>query len=118
MSELVAHYIPNLQHDPNVPEYMQAVSTCKHFDAFSGPKNMGTADSIVKYRDWLTTYLPAFKTCNDVGVSSYMCSYNEINGIPSCANKELLGDILRDQWGFNGYVTRYQYLFIISFVTY
>ena len=107
MSELAREYVPNLQNDPNVPQYLQAGSTCKHFDAFSGPYNMKAIDSIVNYRDWLTTYLPAFKACQDVGVSSFMCSYNEINGIPNCANKELLQDILRDEWGFEGYVTRY-----------
>jgi len=33
-----------------------------------------------------------------------MCNYNRINGIPACANKELLTDILRKEWGFKGYV--------------
>ena len=105
MSELVAHYIPHLQHDPDVPEYFQAVSTCKHFDGFSGPGNMGGVDSVINYRDWKQTYLPGFRTCHEVGTSSYMCSYNMINGMPSCANKELLTEILRDEWGFDGYVT-------------
>ena len=105
MSEMVSIYVPNLQHDPNVPDYFQVVSTCKHFDGFSGPGNMGNADSIINYRDWLSTYLPAFKTCVDVGTSSFMCSYNEINGVPSCANRELLTDKLRDEWKFDGYVT-------------
>eukprot|EP01084_Bolivina_argentea_P274619 468129_1 len=105
MSVLVSHYIPHLQHDPNVPDYFQALTTCKHFDGFSGPKNMGSADSIINYRDWLSTYLPGFKACYEAGTSSYMCSYNEINGIPSCANRELLTEILREQWGFEGYVT-------------
>ena len=34
-----------------------------------------------------------------------MCSYNSINGIPSCANTKMLTDILRKRWGFNGYIT-------------
>ena len=104
-SKLVSHYVPNLQHDPEVTEYFQAVSTCKHFDGFSGPGNMGHSDSIINYRDWKQTYLPAMKTCYEAGTSSFMCSYNEINGIPACGNRELLGDILRNEWGFTGYVT-------------
>ena len=35
---------------------------------------------------------------------SYMCSYNAINGVPSCANRELLTDLLRDTWKFDGFV--------------
>ncbi|XP_050390276.2 uncharacterized protein LOC126809649 [Patella vulgata] len=55
-------------------------------------------------RDWRTTFLPAFRACVKAGTYNIMCSYNSINGIPSCANKELLTDILRDEWGFKGYV--------------
>ena len=33
-----------------------------------------------------------------------MCSYNAINGVPSCANRELLGDLLRGEWNFTGFV--------------
>jgi len=36
------------------------------------------------------TYLPAFKRCVDANVGGFMCSYNAINGVPSCANKDLL----------------------------
>ena len=35
---------------------------------------------------------------------SYMCSYNAINGVPSCANRELLTDLLRGSWNFDGFV--------------
>ena len=35
---------------------------------------------------------------------SYMCSYNAINGVPSCANRELLTDLLRESWKFDGFV--------------
>ena len=33
-----------------------------------------------------------------------MCSYNKVNGVPSCANKPLLTDLLRGEWGFTGYI--------------
>lgn len=58
----------------------------------------------MSYRDWLETFQPAFRACADAGVMSYMCSYNAINGVPACANRELLTDILRNTWNFNGFV--------------
>lgn len=50
------------------------------------------------------TYLPPFKACADAGAATFMCSFNDINGIPSSANKHLLRDILRNEWGFDGVV--------------
>ena len=62
-------------------------------------------DALINYRDWIETYQVSFKACKDANVSSFMCSYNEINGIPSCGNYELLTGILRNEWGFDdGYV--------------
>ncbi|KAM7083433.1 uncharacterized protein J5F26_013810 isoform 1-T1 [Ciconia maguari] len=55
-------------------------------------------------RDWRTTFLPQFQACVRAGSYSFMCSYNRINGVPACANKKLLTDILRGEWGFDGYV--------------
>ena len=50
------------------------------------------------------TYLPPFKAAKDAGAATFMCSFNDINGVPSSANKHLLTDILRDEWGFDGVV--------------
>ena len=83
-------------------------ATCKHFDVHTGPEdipeNRMQFDSVVSYRDWIETFQPAFKACAEAGVMSYMCSYNAINGVPSCANRELLTDLLRDTWKFDGFV--------------
>ena len=68
------------------------------------PENRMQFDSVVSYRDWIETFQPAFKACAEAGVMSYMCSYNAINGVPSCANRELLTDLLRDTWKFDGFV--------------
>nr|KAG5696800.1 hypothetical protein BaRGS_012823 [Batillaria attramentaria] len=54
--------------------------------------------------DWQMTFLPAFRECVKAGTYNIMCSYNSINGVPACANKKLLTDILRDRLGFKGYV--------------
>src|SRR5258708_26093599 len=49
-------------------------------------------------------YFPPYKAAVDAGVGSVMASFNEIDGIPATANKWLLTDVLRKQWGFNGFV--------------
>ncbi len=49
-------------------------------------------------------YLPPYKAAIEAGVGSVMSSFNEIDGIPAAANKWLMTDLLRDQWGFNGMV--------------
>ena len=49
-------------------------------------------------------YLPAYKAAVDAGVEMVMTSFNTVDGIPSVANKHLLKDILRDEWGFEGII--------------
>lgn len=49
-------------------------------------------------------YFPPYKAAVDAGVGSVMASFNEIDGIPATANKWLLTDVLRKQWGFNGFI--------------
>jgi beta-glucosidase len=49
-------------------------------------------------------YFPPYKAAVDAGVGSVMASFNEIDGIPATANKWLLTDVLRNQWGFKGFV--------------
>lgn len=53
----------------------------------------------VQLRD---TYLPPFRACVDAGAATAMCSFNDINGIPSSGNHHLLTDIFRREWGFGG----------------
>ena len=89
----------------NHSRYVRVNAGCKHFDAHGGPENgRYSFDAAVSERDWHMTFLPQFKVCVEAGSWSIMCSYNRINGIPACANKELLTDILRKEWGFKGYV--------------
>jgi beta-glucosidase len=49
-------------------------------------------------------YFPPFKAAADAGAGSFMASFNEVEGIPATANKWLLTDVLRKQWGFKGFV--------------
>lgn len=52
----------------------------------------------------MNEYMPPYKAAIDAGAGSVMASFNEIDGVPATANKWLLTDLLRDQWGFNGFV--------------
>jgi beta-glucosidase len=49
-------------------------------------------------------YLPPYKAAVDAGAGSIMASFNEVDGIPATANKFLMTDVLRKQWGFKGFV--------------
>ena len=49
-------------------------------------------------------YMPPYKAAVDAGVGSVMASFNDVNGIPATANKYLMTDVLRKQWGFKGFV--------------
>ena len=51
------------------------------------------------------TYLPPFRAAVEAGTASFMAAFNALNGEPSTANPWLLTDVLRKQWGFDGFVT-------------
>ncbi|PKM20375.1 MAG: beta-glucosidase BglX [Gammaproteobacteria bacterium HGW-Gammaproteobacteria-15] len=55
-------------------------------------------------RELWETYLPPFKASVDAGVASFMTAFNDLNGVPATANNYLLQDILRQRWGFSGFV--------------
>lgn len=85
------------------------MATVKHFAANNQESERGTGVSVVDERTLQEIYLPAFELAVKADVASFMCSYNRLaidgNGNNySCANKSLLTDILRDQWGYKGFV--------------
>lgn len=86
--------------------YRRADATAKHFVAHSGPESIRDGfNSKVTPHDLHDTYLAAFHTLTTEGhVSSIMCSYNALNGTPTCGYDELLGQTVRGGWGFKGYV--------------
>jgi len=49
-------------------------------------------------------YMPPYKAAADAGAGSFMASFNEVEGVPATANKWLMTDVLRKQWGFKGFV--------------
>ena len=104
-SRLGVRYIKGLQgHDEN---YLKAAACAKHFAVHSGPEAVRHEfDAVVSKQDLRETYLPAFQACvQEAHVESVMGAYNRTNGVPCCGNHELLIDILRKEWGFEGHVT-------------
>lgn len=88
------------------PRYLKVVATPKHFAVHSGPEpERHHFDARVSPRDLRETYLPAFRACvEEAGAFSVMGAYNRTNGEPCCASETLLQRILREEWGFAGYV--------------
>ncbi len=88
------------------PRYLKAVATPKHFAVHSGPENGRFAfDSVVSDRDLWEEELSAFEfVVRDSHPAGIMSAYNAINGTPCCANKWLLSEVLRGEWGFDGAV--------------
>jgi len=82
-----------------------ATAAClKHLAVHSGPESTRHQfDVQISHRDLWTTYLPAFEyIIKNSDVQQVMCAYNRLNGVPCCTNRELLVDILRNQWRYNG----------------
>ncbi|NLW00911.1 MAG: glycoside hydrolase family 3 protein [Clostridiales bacterium] len=97
-------FVKGIQGDD--PKYLKAVATPKHYAAHSGPEPLRHSfDAQVSQKDLRETYLPAFKECVKEGKAvSVMGAYSRTNGEPCCASHTLLQKILRDEWGFDGYV--------------
>jgi beta-glucosidase len=90
----------------NDPLHLKTVATAKHFAVHSGPEAIRfhfNADA--SPYDLTDTYLPQFEALvREGGVSAVMSSYNRTNGVPMTANPAFLTHLLREQWGFGGYV--------------
>ena len=81
------------------------LACAKHYAAYGhsqAGRDYHTTD--MSQRELWETYLPPFKATIDAGVSSFMTSFNDLNGVPATGNKYLLDDILRKTWGFDGFV--------------
>ena len=96
-------FVKGMQGDD--PKYLKTVATAKHYAVHSGPEPLRHSfNANVSEVDLMETYLPAFRTLVvDAGAYSVMGAYNMFRDFPCCANP-ILYSILRDDWGFKGYI--------------
>ncbi|ERM94189.1 hypothetical protein AMTRI_Chr04g251510 [Amborella trichopoda] len=89
---------------------LRASACCKHLTAYDLDKWEGTTrytfNAAVSSQDLADTYQPPFQRCVEEGhASGIMCAYNRVNGVPNCADYDLLTKTARSRWGFYGYIT-------------
>lgn len=82
------------------------MATCvKHFAAYGGAEAGRDYNNVeISERTLRQYYFPAYKACIDAGCKMVMPSFNSLNGVPAIANKWLLRDVLREEWGFEGLI--------------
>jgi beta-glucosidase len=101
---MAVQFVKGLQGDD--PKYFKTIATVKHFAVHSGPEpERHSFDANISERDFRETYLPQFEMGVKEGKAySVMCAYNRLYGEACCGSNRLLTSILRNEWGFNGYV--------------
>ncbi len=83
----------------------KVVTSVKHFAAYGQPeggRDYNTTD--ISEQRLRNLYLPPFKAAIDAGADTAMCSFNAINGVGGCGNHDLETDILKKEWGFDGFI--------------
>src|SRR4051812_32579459 len=83
----------------------KVVTSVKHFAAYGQPeggRDYNTTD--MSEQRLRNLYLPPFKAAIDAGADTVMCSFNAINGVPGCANPYTETQILKKEWGFDGFI--------------
>ena len=100
--ELGVAFIQGLQGDG---KYYRTAACAKHFAAHSGPEAIRHGfNAEVNKKDLAETYLPQFEKAVKKGkVEAVMGAYNRLNGEPCCGSPELITDMLRGEWGFEGH---------------
>lgn len=102
-SELGERIILGYQGENQIDDYHVA-SCLKHFVGYSAPfSGRDRTPAIIPTKMMHELYLPAFKQAISVGAMTLMINSGDVNGIPGHANKKLLTDILKNEWGFLGF---------------
>lgn len=114
MARLVVEWVLGAQNNsagdsvgPNGKHVLSGLC-CKHFAAYDledKPAARQVFNANLTSRSMWETYMPAFEACiKEAKATHVMCSYNSVQGVPTCGSHGLLTEILRDQWGFDGFV--------------
>ena len=106
VSRLGIAAVRGFQGDGKFRDKRHVIATLKHFVGHGQPESgMNCAPANVSMRVLRETFLFTFREAlREAGAISVMASYNEIDGIPSHANRWLMRDVLREEWGFKGFV--------------
>ncbi len=105
LSSRVAEAIVHGFQGDNLAAYNTMMACVKHFALYGsaeGGRDYNSTD--MSLHRMYNEYLPPYKAAIDAGAGSIMTSFNDINGVPASANKWLMTDVLRKQWGFKGLV--------------
>ncbi len=105
LSSKVAEAIVHGFQGDNLAAHNTMMACVKHFalyGAAEGGRDYNSTD--MSLHRMYNEYLPPYKAALDAGAGSIMTSFNDINGVPASANKWLMTDVLRKQWGFKGLV--------------
>ncbi|RHZ06024.1 hypothetical protein DYB26_003883, partial [Aphanomyces astaci] len=104
-SAFAVAFVRGMQQGPSSSPFIHVSACCKHFSAYSQEVPRHSLDANVTAQDLADTYLVAFEACVTQGhVSCIMCSYNAVNGVPSCADSHFLTHVVRHTWKFDGYI--------------
>lgn len=104
-SEMARASVRGFQNADSVGSPTSLAACAKHFVAYGaaeGGLDYNLTD--VSERTLRQTYFPPFIAASDAGVMTFMSSFNANNGVPSSSDRHLLTEILRDEWGFRGFV--------------
>ncbi|KAD6795420.1 hypothetical protein E3N88_06316 [Mikania micrantha] len=110
-SKYGAAYVQGLQErDDGDKDRLKVGACCKHYTAYDVDNWKGIErydfNAVVTKQDMDDTYQPPFKSCVlDGNVASVMCSYNQVNGKPTCGDPDLLTGVVRGEWKLNGYIS-------------
>ena len=102
-SQIAAAYVRGYQGD--LTRNDQILSCVKHFALYGAPEGGRDYNSVDMSR-WrmYTDYFPPYKSAIDAGAATVMSAFNDVEGVPAAANEWLLDDVLRKEWGFDGFV--------------
>ncbi len=101
----VARAMINGYQGNNLSSPRTMMATVKHFALYGAAEAGRDYNTVDMSRNRMfNVYFPPFKAAIDAGVGSVMTSFNDVEGIPATANEWLLTDILRERWGFDGFV--------------
>jgi beta-glucosidase len=103
-NEIAKAYVSGFQGE-ELSKQNTILSCAKHFVGYGAAQAGRDYHTVNMGEDELrNVYLPPFKAAVDAGVESFMTAFNELNGVPATGNKFIFKNILRDEWGFNGFV--------------